>query len=148
MKENLWWSRILSSIRILLSVTNSVTHRWAFLDKSLQQSGLLCQFLRWCNKSFQNFGAENHSIAYEPAIGARLSRGSVSCSDVSTLLAISWGEQNAWECNHVKACLPVYLGKLKTARPDAEFLRCVSVSMKSVSMMAILKQNFFTLHEK
>lgn len=61
----------------------------------------------------QNFGAENHSFAYEPAIGARLSRGSVSCSDVSTLLAISWGEQNARECNHVKACLLVYLGKLK-----------------------------------
>lgn len=69
--------RIIKSIRILLSVTNSVTHRWAFLDKSLQQSGLLCQFLRWWRTCLVNFGLKSY-IAYEPAIGARLSRGSVS----------------------------------------------------------------------
>lgn len=46
-ERNAWWSRrsIKLWMKTLLSVTNSVTHRYAFLDISLQQYGLLCQLL-------------------------------------------------------------------------------------------------------
>lgn len=63
-------------------IYHQVCYSCVSLDKSLQQFGLLCQFLRLRNKRQQNLEAGNN-IVYEQEV---LNRGSDFCQDVSALL--------------------------------------------------------------